>query len=178
MTPSSILRPHKLLAALLTSLLLTACSNEAPEGFVRSIEPASMVGFFIDMKQLPQDSPVIMINMLKYHEQAVYEEGNDLPPASGEQVYLERYMAKAGESFEGNGIKYYMNSVGDSLIAPPGEEWDAVLLVYYPSVTTAMDVLGEDSYLAIVKHRTAALLDSRLFPVVPSADDPLLKLFE
>ncbi|MDX1598408.1 MAG: DUF1330 domain-containing protein, partial [Marinobacter sp.] len=49
-----------------------------------------------------------------------------------------------------------------ALIAPPDESWDQVLLVRYPSIDAFLAMIESPEYKGVVKHRTAALKDSRL----------------
>ena len=49
-----------------------------------------------------------------------------------------------------------------SLIAPPDESWDQIVLVRYPSIDAFMAMIESTEYKGVVRHRTAALKDSRL----------------
>lgn len=49
-----------------------------------------------------------------------------------------------------------------TLIAPPEEEWDDLLLVSYPSKEAFLAMLSDREYQAAAEHRSAALADSRL----------------
>lgn len=55
---------------------------------------------------------------------------------------------------------------GSNLIGPSEERWDLVLLISYPSVAALMGMLQSPDYLAGSGHRTAAVEDSRLLPIV------------
>jgi hypothetical protein len=55
---------------------------------------------------------------------------------------------------------------GPFLIGPSDERWDAALLVRQRSVADFMAFASDNEYLAGVGHRTAALEDSRLLPLV------------
>ena len=52
------------------------------------------------------------------------------------------------------------------VIGPVEERWDEVLLVEYPSVKAFLEMVNSDAYQSIVYHRTAALKDSRLIPII------------
>lgn len=132
------------------------------------IEPSSSqrAGFFGD----PRPGPVVMLNLLRFRAQADYARSPALAPPSpvtGAQAYA-RYgaevmplLAKAG------GEVLYSGAAGAALIGPEDERWDLVVLVRYPSAAAFMAFATDAEYLAIVGHRTAALLDSRLLPTSP-----------
>ena len=50
-------------------------------------------------------------------------------------------------------------------MCPDDERWDDVLIVQYPDAATIAAMFNDPAYQAIVKHRTAALEDSRLMPM-------------
>lgn len=119
----------------------------------------------------PPEGPVVMLNLLRFRETADYAGAPDLAPAepiSGREAY-QRYadhtapfLAEAGSEvlFAGDG--------GNGLIGPPDERWDLVLLVRHPSAKGFLAFASNEAYLQGLPHRTAALEDSRLFPVQPT----------
>ncbi|MFA6010374.1 MAG: DUF1330 domain-containing protein [Desulfobacteraceae bacterium] len=117
--------------------------------------------------KLPMDKPIVMVNLLKFKEIAVYKDG----PAdySGRKAYgyyaetLVTMLKTYGASV------VYLGDVHGLLISPPDESWDEVLLVRYPSVPVFIEMVESPSYKAVVKHRTAALEDSRLIATVETA---------
>ncbi len=60
----------------------------------------------------------------------------------------------------------YSGNGGDFLIGPTGKGWDQVLLVRHKSIQAFMTFAGDKDYLAGAGHRTAALQDSRLLPLI------------
>jgi hypothetical protein len=52
------------------------------------------------------------------------------------------------------------------LIGPADETWDAALAVRHKSAEVFLSFAQNKEYLAGVGHRTAALADSRLLPIV------------
>jgi uncharacterized protein (DUF1330 family) len=117
---------------------------------------------------IPQGKPVVMLNLLKFAEQADYPQGYTSvdTPCSGRVAY-DRYAAS---------IEPYLSAVGGELvflgaavggiIIPDGEAWDKVLLVRYPSINAFHDMLKNPDYQAETVHRTAALDDSRLVAMI------------
>jgi uncharacterized protein (DUF1330 family) len=113
--------------------------------------------------------PIVMLNLLRFREQADYSANPELAPASpisGAEAYR-RYVEftkpflhdSGGEVlFEGDG--------GHFFIGPPDERWDAVLLIRQSSLDAFFAFATNAGYLAGIGHRTAAIEDSRLLPLV------------
>lgn len=113
--------------------------------------------------------PVVMLNMMRFREVADYSAAPQLAPdapISGEAAYrlymehTEPFLIRSGGEvlFYGAGGKY--------LIGPSGERWDAVMLVRQASLASFLAFATDQDYLAGMGHRTAALEDSRLLPLV------------
>jgi uncharacterized protein (DUF1330 family) len=103
------------------------------------------------------DGPVVMLNLLKYDKQAKDGEG------SGREAY-ERYGAEMQKIMADRGIKLLWRGRADSVIIgdDDADDWDTVLLVEYPSRKAFLEMSGSKEYEGVGKHRTSALLDSRL----------------
>lgn len=117
----------------------------------------------------PPDTAVVMLNLLKYRDQASYPD--EPSTLSGRQAY-----AKYGEQAikfvnEVGGQPIWYGSAKASLIAPAGETWDKVILVRYPSMTQFIKMLKNPAYQAITKHRTAGLENSRLIAMIDDQAD-------
>ena len=52
----------------------------------------------------------------------------------------------------------------EAVIGPAEREWDAVLLVRYPSRRAFLDMISSPAYGEAHPHRAAAIADSRLIP--------------
>lgn len=109
----------------------------------------------------PDDAPIVMLNLLKFRASANYG-ANGPQGLTGKQAYSRYSKAVMPLLFEVGGQPLWMGNARASVIAPEGESWDEVLLVYYPSRAAFMKMVGSDAYQAIMHHRTAALEDSRL----------------
>ena len=68
----------------------------------------------------------------------------------------------------------FYGSGGAFLIGPTDERWDAAMLVRQTSVESMLAFASNREYLAGMGHRTAALEDSRLLPLI--VDDALYRL--
>jgi len=116
---------------------------------------------------IPDGRPVVMLNLLRYRSAALYPADTRFEPCSGRKAY-QRYSTEAFRFVTGvGGQVVWRGSAHVGLIAPPGERWDDVLLVRYPSKQAFLDMIANPGYQAIVVHRTAALEDSRLVAMLP-----------
>ncbi|HSD10293.1 MAG TPA: DUF1330 domain-containing protein [Candidatus Binatia bacterium] len=107
-------------------------------------------------------SPVVMINLLRYRERAEYPRGSDATPCSGAEAY-QRYGALVVPMLAEVGAKIlWRGSVKQTVIGPESEEWDEALLVQYPSRKAFLTMVGRADYQRAAVHRSAALADSRL----------------
>jgi hypothetical protein len=112
---------------------------------------------------------IVMLNLLRFRPTADYSTAPALKPdgqISGEEAYglyirhtLPYLRTSGGELlFYGRG--------GDFLIGPVNERWDAAMLVRQSSAASFLAFASNPGYLAGIGHRTAALEDSRLLPLV------------
>ncbi|WP_339751417.1 DUF1330 domain-containing protein [uncultured Marinobacter sp.] len=108
----------------------------------------------------PKDQPVVMLNLLRFRERASYKE--EAQERSGREAY-KLYMKEAAACVESVGAEViWSGRSAGSLIAPPDESWDQIVLVRYPSIDAFMAMIESTEYKGVVRHRTAALKDSRL----------------
>jgi hypothetical protein len=70
------------------------------------------------------------------------------------------YRARSGGSL------MFVGEGGRFLIGPAEERWDRVMLVRQSSARSFLAFAQDAGYLAGLGHRTAALADSRLLPLV------------
>ena len=131
----------------------------------RTIEPGGdEVQRFLEAADA--EAPIVMINLLRYREQADYSaapaEGLDRSPCTGREAY-DRYGQAVFPLVSGVGGRVvWAGSVSHALIAPRDEDWDDAILVEYPTPAAFVGMVTSEAYLAVAPHRTAALLDSRL----------------
>jgi hypothetical protein len=113
--------------------------------------------------------PVVMLNLLRFRAQADYSATPHLAPpepidgAAAYQRYIEHTLPLLRKS---GGDVTFLGRGGALLIGPPEERWDAALLVRQRSVDDFLTFASDEEYLAGLGHRTAALEDSRLLPLV------------
>ncbi|MDH3642248.1 MAG: DUF1330 domain-containing protein [Gammaproteobacteria bacterium] len=104
------------------------------------------------------DEPVVMLNLLRYRDQA--ENGHGVDGLSGREaygVYGERFAALHPRY---GGEPVWMGRALNSLIG--SESWDIVILVRYPTRRQFLAMFDDPDYQAIAPIRAAALADSRL----------------
>ncbi|GAB5518469.1 MAG: DUF1330 domain-containing protein [Rhodothermales bacterium] len=115
------------------------------------------------------EGPVVMLNLLRFRAEADYSASPELAPAapiSGAEAY-ERYIAHTLPFLEAAGGTVLFSGMGGPwLIGPAAEQWDRVLLVQHQSAAVFLAFARNPEYLAGMGHRTAALADSRLLPIV------------
>ncbi|WP_428267005.1 DUF1330 domain-containing protein [Haliangium sp.] len=115
------------------------------------------------------EGSVVMLNLLAFRPVADYSDMPELaPPApiTGAEAYrryrdhVRPYLQRAGSEllFTGRGGSY--------LIGPEHERWDWVTLVRHRSVEAFLGFDDDPGYRAGRGHRTAALADFRLLPVL------------
>lgn len=115
---------------------------------------------------LPKDTPIVMVNLLKFRDKALYPKESSFEACSGRNAY-KRYMETAMEKLSEVGARpIWMSKAFVGVIAPEDETWDQIFLVKYPSVDAFMTMLKMPDYLAATVHREAALVDSRLIATV------------
>ncbi|KAH6633777.1 hypothetical protein C7974DRAFT_412747 [Boeremia exigua] len=116
-------------------------------------------------KNYPEDKPVVMVNLLRFHDQAKYPTGSPHAPCSGQEAWIVRYAQEYNRIAGPHGglESTYLGVKGTKVVGEDNEHWDAVALVKYPSIKTFRDAIGSDEYFATASiHRDAALADWKL----------------
>ena len=107
-----------------------------------------------DLKKFIQDDdgkPIVMLNLLRFAE-------------GGRERYAEYARATAPFLAKVGGEVLYFGSGGIPLVAEPGEAWDAVLLVRYPSRAAFSRMVADPEYQKITHIRSEALAAAVLQP--------------
>ena len=117
-------------------------------------------------ERVPADTPVTMLNLLRFRDVAAYAAERQQPQRTGAEAYA-AYSRAVLPLLKGVGARVvWSGRARHALIAPADESWDEVLLVEYPSVAAFARMVTSPEYQAIYFHRAAALLDSRLIATV------------
>jgi uncharacterized protein (DUF1330 family) len=114
------------------------------------------------LETYPPDTPVVMLNLLRFREQADYPENYPAEPCTGAEAFG-RYGQAVAPLLESRGAgSIWQGRQAAMLIGPQDKDWHLAVLVRYPSAKAFLDMATSEEYLAIMAHRTAALEDSRL----------------
>lgn len=120
------------------------------------------------------EGPVTMLNLLRFNAIADYSASPDLAPSepiTGAAAYR-RYIDGASAVVASAGGEVTLLGVGGAfIIGPLDEHWDAVLIVKQESLEAFGKFTSDPAYLAVAGHRTAALEDSRILPIVEGGLD-------
>jgi hypothetical protein len=117
--------------------------------------------------------PVVMLNLLRFREIADYTESPELAgpePVTGAaafQRYIDHTLPFLTNS---GGDMTFLGEGGSWLIGPPGERWDLMMTIRQASVTAFMAWANNPEYLKGIGHRTAAIEDSRILPLIKRRD--------
>ena len=107
-------------------------------------------------------TPVVMLNLLKFAERADGDGGDGSKSSSGRESYA-RYGDRVRSMLEETGARVLFQGRADSVvIGGDADDWDAVILVEYPSRAAFIEMTSSPKYQQVSKDRTAGLADSRL----------------
>jgi uncharacterized protein (DUF1330 family) len=113
----------------------------------------------------PDTGPVVMINLLKFRN------GEAPDGTTGVEEYR-RYGDTALEMIEQQGGRLVWAGTGDQvLIGDLEQDWDAVLLVEYPSRAAFIEMLSSPEYLAAHEYRERALERTVVIACTPAPFD-------
>ena len=102
------------------------------------------------------DTPVVMLNLLRFRDRT--EDDDDTGRAS-----YAKYGDRIRSMLEATGARVLWQGRGDSVvIGDDADDWDAVILVEYPSRAKFLEMVSRPDYQEQSSHRTSALADSRL----------------
>ena len=118
-------------------------------------------------EQMPAGEPILMLNLLRFNDQAAYPAAGDQQPCSGREAYAVYSRTAIKKVRAARGDVEIMANARVALIAPEHEHWDEVLLVRYPSPEAFLAMLADPESRAATIHRTAALANSRLIGCNP-----------
>jgi uncharacterized protein (DUF1330 family) len=103
--------------------------------------------------------PIDMLNLVRLRERAAYPDGRE---ATGAEAYAS-YGRESGPVFQRLGGKIVWRGEFElMLIGPKEERWDHCFIARYPSVAAFVEMIRDPVYREAVKHRQAAVEDSRL----------------
>jgi len=109
-----------------------------------SLEPTPQQ--FAALAARPADAPVVMINLLQFRLDG------------GRQSYV-RYGREVAPHLERVGGLVRYAGASPTVVIGDGEKpsWDAIIVVEYPSPAAFIDMVTNEEYLEIHRHRAAGL---------------------
>ena len=121
---------------------------------------------------IPENTPFLMLNLLRYRKQADYGDRTEFGPRSGREAYFQGYVpafsAIAARSESTKKIRpILLGAVLARLVGPADEPWDDVALVEYPNFEAFRSVVESPEYQRdAAPHRKAALENWRLMALL------------
>jgi uncharacterized protein (DUF1330 family) len=109
---------------------------------------------------------VHMLNLIRLHERAQYPDGRK---ATGAEAYAAYGRDSAPVLARLGGRIVWRGGFELMLIGPAEERWDVCFIAEYPSVAAFVEMVRDPAYREAVKHRQAAVADSRLIRLAPQA---------
>jgi hypothetical protein len=109
-------------------------------------------------KDLPRDTPIHMLNLIKFRDLAEYPEGH---PNHGKGLTGREAYAIYKEGFQrvvaNDGAAMVWEAPIECTVTGPADEWDEAFVMGYPNSGLFMVMVKNEEYVRdIVPHRTAA----------------------
>ena len=102
------------------------------------------------------DSPIHMVNLLKFKEKAEYEDGRETN-LSGAEAYAIYGQEVQGHLKKGEGSGVFTGQVSRLMLGEVDELWDMIAVVTYPSRKAMLAMITDPDYQESAKHRQAGL---------------------
>ena len=104
----------------------------------------------------PEIGPISMVNLLKYKEKAIYDDGRDTD-LSGEEAYG-LYAAEVINLVEKYGGEFlFAGKVNRLMLGEVDEMWDSIAIAKYPNRKAMFEMTMDPEYQKIHVHRDAGL---------------------
>ena len=107
--------------------------------------------------------PIQMLNLVRFRDYAEYPaDHSGRQETTGADAYA-AYGQESGPVFSRLGGRIvWRGNFELMLIGPESENWDQCFIAEYPSVSAFVEMVRDPVYREAVKHRQAAVADSRL----------------
>ena len=102
------------------------------------------------------DTPIAMVNLLKFKEKAEYEDGRD-NDLTGEEAYAIYGKEVIGHLKKVGGEWSFGGSISRLMLGEVEELWDMAAIAMYPSRSAMVEMTSSPEYQASTVHRTAGL---------------------
>jgi uncharacterized protein (DUF1330 family) len=124
---------------------------------------------FDAFKALPRDQPIQMLNLIRLKPMADYPA--DHPDHGKGLTGLDAYRAYGRTTapiFSRVGGRQVWVGKPEGVVTGPADEcWDLAFIAEYPSAGAFLAMVTDPDYRQFVKHRQAAVEDSRLIRLAP-----------
>lgn len=120
-----------------------------------------------ELMAVDSDSPVVMLNLLKFRAKADYSDGRD-SDLTGRQAY-DLYGAAMQKVIEEHGGQVlFGGDIASLVIGEVDDIWDTCVLVQYPSAAAFATIVTSPEVTEIGVHRAAGLDGQLLIRLTPS----------
>ena len=127
------------------------------------IDPTKEV--FGQFRENNRAGPIHMLNLVRLRDRAAYPDGR---AATGAEAYA-AYGRESGPVFTRLGGRIVWTAGFELMLIGTAEErWDHCFIAEYPSVSAFVEMIRDPLYREAVKHRQAAVEDSRLIRLKPT----------
>lgn len=119
---------------------------------------------FDAFKALPRDTPIHMLNLVRFKDRATYPDDHPLADEAltGAEAYA-NYGKDSSAVFSRVGGSVVWSGMMEAMVIGPAEEhWDAMFIARYPNSGAFMEMVTDPVYRQAVVHRQAAVETSRL----------------
>jgi uncharacterized protein (DUF1330 family) len=128
------------------------------------IDPTKEV--FAAFRADDRQGPLHMLNLVRLRDLALYPDGRQV---TGAEAYA-AYSRESAPVFERLGGRIVWRGRFELMLIGPAEErWDHCFIAEYPNVSAFVEMIRDPVYREAVKHRQAAVEDSRLIRCKPLA---------
>ena len=137
--------------------------RDAISGVAGNVDPTKQQ--FAAFQAIQRDGPIQMLNLVRFRAEAAYPDGHK---ATGQEAYRAYSDTSAPIFHRLGGRQIWVGRFEHTLIGPPAERWDAVFIAEYPNADAFTAMVRDPDYREAVKHRQAAVEESRLIRLAPS----------
>lgn len=122
-------------------------------------------------KALPRDTPIQMLNLLRFREIARYPEGHECAANgwSGARAYQEYGLTSDPIFGRVGGAIIWRGTMEAMVIGPVDKHWDMAFIAAYPNSGAFLEMVTDPDYKLAVVNRQAAVLTSRLIRFAPQS---------
>ncbi len=124
-------------------------------------------------KALPRDTPINMLNLLRFNDVARYPAGHshEARGLSGREAYGEYGRTSAAVFARVGGSVLWRGTMESMLTGPQDKAWELAFIAAYPNAGAFLAMVTDPDYKIAVVHRQAAVVTSRLIRFSPVAGD-------